>query len=220
MEQHFLDVAKRAWEAAGPAPAPQPPWSPILEEDRRPGPLPLYPVLGAPAGHRDAPPGPLLCSPCWRLPSVYQRYRDFTGARSSWDASAAQPSPGPSPETSESPDTPETPASPAEPARQPEPAEETAASQRLSRARPPSAGDRLQITGNSEGARPAERRPARAAAGRRGHPVFSACLRWIRRAVRAAAGCCGIFVDVKEPGDCYAKDSSGGRPWQKDLIFQ
>ncbi|KAM5329650.1 annexin-2 receptor-like [Glossophaga mutica] len=207
MEQHFLVVVKPAWGAADWAPPSQPGlW--LFSEDSEPGPPPLSPVLGESAGHRDAYDGQLLSSPCWRLPSVYEPYRHLMGAQDSWEARPAQPSLGPSPEVPETPDTPEMPRTPetletpSEGARQPQPTKETV-SQRFSLALSPSAGDEQQMAENREGARPAERRPPPAPAGRRGHPDFSGCLQWIRRALstlsRAAARCFGIFVDFKEP---------------------
>lgn len=195
MEQHFLDVVNPAWDAADWAPHSRRPWWPI-SEDSAPWPLPLYPVLGEGAGPGGAYDGQLLCSPCWRLPSVYERYRRSTGDQSPWEASPAQPRPSVSLETLETLET------PAAAAREPEPAEESA-SQPIAPALWPNAGDGLQIAENVEGARPAERRPSRRPAGWCPHPDFSGCLRWIRRAVcslsRAAAGCCAAFLDVKEP---------------------
>ncbi|XP_053513331.1 annexin-2 receptor-like [Artibeus jamaicensis] len=198
MEQHFLDYGKSAWDAVDRAPRPRPP-SLLISEDSGPWPLPFYPVLGESAGNYDAYGGQLLCSPCWRLPSVYGTYRLLTAAQSSWEGSPAQASLGPSPET---PETPETPESPAEPARESEPAEETP-SPGPAQEPWPSARDGQQMAEKFEGPRPAERRPPRAPAARCPHPDFSGCLRWVRRAVcslsRAAAGCCGVFRDLKGP---------------------
>lgn len=210
MEQHFLDVGKPAWDSADWARQPQPPWL-LIPEDSGPWSLPLYPVLGECAGNYDAYGGRLLCSPCWQLPSVYGTFKDLTAAQSSWEGSPAQPSLGPSPETLDTPDTPDTPEtpgtpgtpeSPAEPSGEPVSAKETAF-ELLSETPWPSARDEGQGAHSCEGARPAERRPPRARVRRCGHADLSSCLRWIRRAVcslsRAAAGCCGVFLDVKEP---------------------
>ncbi|XP_028359328.1 annexin-2 receptor [Phyllostomus discolor] len=189
-EQPFPDAVKlpRDDRDAAPQPQPQPPWMEI-SEDSGPWPLPLYPEWGESAGHPDAYHGQLLSSPCWQLPSVYERYRVLSGAQSPREPSAAQPSPGFGAGTWRTPP---------EPAGAPEPAKDTA-SQHLPVALPPDGEDAGEPSQPCDSAQPSECRPARGPAGWRPPPFSRGCLQWVRRAVctlrRWAAVCCRTFWD-------------------------
>lgn len=196
MQQLFLDAVKQAWESADVAPGPQPPRLPI-SEDSGPWPLPLYPVLGDISGHRGDYDGRLLSSPCWRLPSVYERYRVLTRAQSPLEPSPAQPSPGLWPEARKIL---------AAPNRAPEPAEETAMPQ-ISVVLPPDAGEESQHTDTCDRAHPPES-PTWGPGPERPQPDFLGYLWWILRAVRETAGCCGTFWKVQEPCGCRARETS------------
>ncbi|XP_045703762.1 annexin-2 receptor-like [Phyllostomus hastatus] len=130
MELPFLHAVNLPWDDRDVVPQPQPPWMEI-SADSGPWVLPLYPVWGESAGHHGTYNGQLLSSPCWQLPSVYERYRVLSGTQSPREPSAAQPSPGFEAGTWRTPP---------EPAGAPEPTKDTA-SQHLQVALPPDGED-------------------------------------------------------------------------------
>lgn len=173
MEQHFLDAVKKAWDSADVAPEPRPP-SLLTSDDSGPWPLPLYPVLGESSCHRGYYNGNLLSSPCWQLPSVFERYRLLKEAQSTQEPSAAQGSPRLWPRTQRTPEA---------PAGETEPAEETAFLQQLPAATRSDDRDGRQDTEPRDRALASEPGGPPVTASGSQHRVFSGCLQWIGRAV-------------------------------------
>ena len=125
---------------------------------------------------------------CWRLRSVHQRYRLFTGAQSPREKSPAQRSPSLSLEALKTP---------AAAASEPEPAKESG-SQRLSLALSPYAGDGLQIARTFEGARPARPRAVRhSEGGARSQPEWAPVHLWHRRQAHGTS--CSPFLSACTP---------------------
>ncbi|KAK1345338.1 hypothetical protein QTO34_014049 [Cnephaeus nilssonii] len=69
----------------------RPLWSPLSSDS----PPPLCLPLAQSSSHHSDDHQPLLCSPCWQLPSVYLQYRALLAeARSPWEESPVPPSAG------------------------------------------------------------------------------------------------------------------------------
>ncbi|XP_036082185.1 annexin-2 receptor-like [Rousettus aegyptiacus] len=173
MEQCSLDAAKKAWDSADVAPEARPP-SILTSDDSGPWPLPLYPVLGEFSCHRGDYDGNLLSSPCWQLPSVYERYRLLMADLSTGEPSPAQGSPSLWPRTQKTPEA---------PAGETEPAEETAFLQQLPAATRSDDRDGRQDTEPWDRAHASEPGGPPVTASGRQHRVFAGCLQWIGRAV-------------------------------------
>ena len=125
---------------------------------------------------------------CWRLRSVHQWYRLFTGAQSPREKSPVQRSPSLSLEALKTP---------AAAASEPEPAKESG-SQRLSLALLPYAGDGLQIARTFEGARPARPRAVRhTEGGAQSQPEWAPVRLWHRRQAHGTS--CSPFLSACTP---------------------
>ena len=125
---------------------------------------------------------------CWRLRSVHQWYRLFTRAQSPREKSPVQRSPSLSLAALKTP---------AAAASEPESATESA-SQRLSLALSPYAGDGLQIARTFEGARPARPRAVRhTEGGPRSQPEWAPVHLWHRRQAHGTS--CSPFLSACTP---------------------
>ena len=133
---------------------------------------------------------------CWRLRSVHQRYRLFTGAQSPRKASPAQRIPSLSLKALKTP---------AAAASEPEPAKESR-SQRLSLALSPYAGDGLQIARTFEGARPARPRAVRhSEGGARSQSEWAPGRLWHRRQAHGTLLPRAFLCGLRSSGRCWGR---------------
>ncbi|KAK1345334.1 hypothetical protein QTO34_014045 [Cnephaeus nilssonii] len=94
MEQHFLledEALQQAGDSADQAAERHPPRSPLSPDS----PPPICLPLAQSSSHHSDDHQPLLCSPCWQLPSVYLQYRALLAeAQSPSEESPVPPSAG------------------------------------------------------------------------------------------------------------------------------